>query len=295
MIDSFAPIDPRLIDQPLNIESGYPLELAAGDTTDALWDAAGDASREFPAALWIEPRDWEDKARENDKYGTWPANYVDRYTNQNPTHECTCHALRTVAECARNRARAVSIGPAVPKQRLDTSAKYGSVWLSPLSIYAEANPRQWGGASCRGVLEIAVRRGFLPETIQPREYGFKHALHGTTGAGGVNQASGEWVPVSRFPSGWQETAKHFRALEVIFPASAEQIVCLVLHGYAVEVGRSGHAIPYTRYNPSQKVMGYMDSYDVERFDSWRTIQSAVGGAFTIASMVVPDDWAKPAG
>lgn len=295
MIDSFSPINPALIDQPLNVESGYPLELAAGDTTDVMLDMAGDASRAFPPALWIEPSDWADKARDNDKYGTWPANYIDRFTNQNPTHECTCHALRASAECARNRALGVSLGPAVPKQRLDTSGKHGSVWLSPLSIYAEANPRQWGGASCRGVMEIAIRRGFLPEPIQPREYGFRHTLHGTTGTGGINQAKGSWTSVANFPSGWQETAKHFRILEVIFPTSAEQIVCLILHGYCVEVGRSGHAIPYWRFNPVQKVMGYADSYDVERFDSWNTVRSAVGGAFAVASMTMPDDRMKPAG
>ncbi len=52
-------IDPRLIDVfPINGHDGYPAELAAEDTPDALRDACGSASREFPKALWIEPRDW---------------------------------------------------------------------------------------------------------------------------------------------------------------------------------------------------------------------------------------------
>lgn len=293
-MNSFAPVDPKLIDVFRPQHDGYPTDMAAGDTLDVLWDVCGDASREFPQELWIEPDLWEDKARDNDKYGTWPLNYVDRFTNQNPTHECTCHSLRTVAEVARNRARGVSYGGPKAGVRLEDSAKYGSVWLSPLSIYAEANPRQWGGASVRGVLDIAIRRGFLPDKIQPRDYGFKHVLHGTTGKGGINQSSGPWVALSRFPEGWQDTGLFFRPLEVIFPESAEQIVCLVEHGYAVGVGRSGHAIPYSIWNPVERLMGYIDSYDIVRWDSWRTVQSAVGGAFTIASMNTPDYWMKPA-
>lgn len=294
-MSAFDPINPADLDVVLPQHDGYPADLAAGDTRDALWDVCGDTSREFPDHLWIEPKDWADKARDNDKYGTWPLNYLDRFTNQDPTHECTCHALRAVAECARNRSRGVSYGGPRRGERLPESAQYGSVWLSPLSVYAEANPRQWGGASCRGVLEIATRRGFLPDTTQPADYGFRHSLHGTTGKGGLNQSSGQWVAVGRFPDGWEETAKHFRPLEVIFPTSAEQMVCLVLHGYAVEVGRNGHAIPYTHWNAAERAMGYVDSYDVIRWDSWRTVQSAVSGSFTIATMTTPDDWSRPAG
>jgi hypothetical protein len=42
-------------------------------------------------------------------------------------------------------------------------------------------------------------------------------------------------------------------------------------------------------------MGYVDSYDVVRYDSKRTVQGCSNGAFTIASMTTPDDWLKPAG
>jgi len=101
------------------------------------------------------------------------------------------------------------------------------------------------------------------------------------------------VSLSRFPRGWQETARHFRPLEVIFPESWEQIACLVLNGYAVGAGRDGHAVPYAIWNPTQRLLGYVDSYDVVRWDSERTIRKAVGSAYAIASMTTPDDWAKP--
>lgn len=294
-MNTFTAIDPSLIDVVLPDHDGYPDDIAAGDTRDVLWDVCGSASREFPDALWIEPKDWADKARDNDKYKTWPINYMDRFTNQNPTHECTCHALSRLAEGCRNRQRGI-IFPEGPKkdQRYEESVN-GSVWLSPLSVYAEANPGQWGGAGCRQVLEIACRRGFLPEKIQPRDYGLKHMLHGTAGQGNSNQSSGPFTRVGNFPDGWESTAAWFKPLEVIFPDTWEQGVCLVLHGLGVEVGRSGHAIPYAFWNPNEQAMGYVDSYDIVRYDSRRTVQSAMRGAFAIASMTVPDDWMKPGG
>lgn len=298
-MDSFVKIDPKLIDVKLPEHDGYPDELAKGDTRDVLWDVCGSSSREFPKSLWIEPKDWAAKARENDLHKTWPMNWIDRYTNQTPTHECTCHSLTRAMEGARNRQRGVKF-PDGPKRdfRYEDSAKFGSVWISPLSVYSEANPRQWGGAGIRQVLEIAVRRGALPETIQPRDYGFKHSLVGTTGRGGKNQASGSWVAVRNFPAGWEETAKWFKPLEVIFPESWEQAVCLVLHGYFVCVGRSGHAIPWGQAmfeGDSFKSMAYPDSYDVTRYDSLGTVRSAWRGSFAIATMTTPDNWLDPAG
>ena len=287
--------DFSLVDVKLTEPSGYSEELRAGDTRQALFDVCGDASRDFPDKMWVDPKDWVHKSEENDALNTWPINFIDRFTNQNPTHECTCHSLRANAEAARNRQRGI-IFPDGPKKghRYATSSK-GSVWLSPLSVYAEANPGIRGGAGVRQVLEIAVRRGMLPETIQPFDYPIKHKIVGTQGGGNSNQSSGAWVPLSKFPEGWKETAKWFKPLEVIFPESWEQAVSLVLNGYVVSVGRSGHAIPWSFWNAKEKVMGYVDSYDIIRYDSLRTVQSAWQGSFAIATMTTPDDWLKPAG
>lgn len=293
-MSAFDTIDPKLVDVFPDEHDGYPDHLAAEDTPDVLRDVCGNASREFPASMWIEPRDWPDKARDNDTHNTWPINYVDRYTVQTPTHECTCHSLSRIMEGTRNKQIGVTYprGP-VKGFRYDESASYGSVWLSPLSVYAEANPRQWGGANVRQVMEIAVRRGMLPETVQPREYNFAHALHGTAGRGNNNQASGRWVAVRDFPSGWRETAKQFRPLEVIFPGSWEEAVCLVLNGLLVGVGRNGHAVPWAKWNVRENAMAYPDSYDVTRYDSKRTVQGAWRGAFAIATVTAPDDWKQP--
>jgi hypothetical protein len=294
-VNSFDQVNPSLVDVRFNTDTGYPDALKAADTIDAIKDCCGAATREFPQELWIEPKDWEDKARDNDKYHTWGMNYIDRFTNQNPTHECTCHSLRANFEAARNRQRGIiySEGPKVD-HRYGESSK-GSVWVSPNSVYAEANPRQWGGAGIIQVLEIAVRRGMLPEKIQPHEYGFKHSMQGTTGKGGKNQSSGPWLSVSQFPAGWQETAKLFVPLEIIVPDSYEQAVCLLLHGRVVSVGRSGHAVPWSMWMASNGGAAYPDSYDVVRYDSKGTLRSAWSGSFSIATVTAPDDWANPAG
>jgi hypothetical protein len=285
------PVDSLLVDVTLP-ESGYPEKLAAEDTRDALMCAAAGATREFPKSLWIEPRDWEEKARENDANNTWAKNHLDRFTNQDPTHECTCHSLRANFEAARNKMRGI-IFPDGPKKdyRYDESDDIGSVWVSPLSVYAKANPGKWGGANVRQVLEIAARRGMLPEKIQPADYGFKHALQGTTGKGGKNQSSGPWVSEGNFPDGWEETAAMFKPLEIVFPESREEAMCLLLHGYVLSVGRRGHAVPIYKWDWQRKLFPYGDSYDLERYDSSLAWQ----GSFSILTTVIPKVWSKPAG
>jgi hypothetical protein len=167
--------------------------------------------------------------------------------------------------------------------------------VSPLSGYAECNPNKWGGTSLQKAMAVTVRRGLLPDKIQPAEYGFKHQLQGTTGRGGINQSSGDWIALRDFPDGWQDTAKHFKIEELILPEDAEQVISLVLNGLAVAVARNGHAIPYTHYDHEQQLMGYVDSYDVIRWDTMRTVKSAIGGAYAITAVTTPDDWNKPAG
>jgi len=300
-MSTFDDVDPLLVDVFPSEHDGYPDDLAAEDTDDVLRDVCGAATTEFPKEWEIDPKDWDDVANENDKRKSWAMNFVDRFTNQGPgngrrgTHECTCHSMCVNFSVARNRARGL-IYPDGPRKdaRYEESGIVGSVWPSPLSVYNEANPSVWGGANVRQVLEIAIRRGILPDTIQPADYGFKHAIHGTAGKGGKNQGSGPWVPLSQMPAGWEETARMFRPDEVIFPSCYEEAVCLLLHGFAVSVGRHGHAVPWCGYMAGKRLHPYPDSYDVIRYDSERTARSAWRGSFSIISTTLPNDWSRPA-
>lgn len=305
MTDSFSPVDPKLIDsRPPDSEltdghSGYTDEQKAGDTRDVLMQVCGSASRAFPSSMWIEPNKWAEKAKENDEHHTWGMNYLDRYGNQTPTHECTTFSLVANCEAARNRQRGIIFprGP-VKDFRYDESSR-GSVWLSPLSVYCEANPRQWGGANVRQVLEIACRRGILPDKMQPHDYKFKHSLHGTTGRGGKNQASGPWVRLGDLPDGWEETGGLLMPEEVVFPESFEQAVCLVLNGVLCSVGRDGHAVPWGQLRfKGVDLAGadYPDSYDLTRHDSVGKMRSAWRGSFGVLTMKPPNkSWLDPAG
>lgn len=304
-------VNPALIDVVLPFETGYPEHLSREDTRENMRGAAEEAGAvvtDFPQSLWIEPSQWSAVAAENTANKTWAHNYIDRFTNQGSgtrpdgsrgksSHECTTHSLITNGSAARNRQRRISFGDGpVKDKRLEISAKSASVWLSPLSVYSEANPSEMGGANVQQVLRIMAKRGALPEPVQPRDYKFNHTLIGTTGKGGTNQSAGSWVKLRDFPEGWTETAKHFRPLEFIFPEDIEQAVCLLLHGFAVSVGRNGHAVPWTMFETDQKLFPYPDSYDLVRFDSWNTAKRCAGnGSFSIVSMTTPVDWNFPAG
>jgi len=292
MTDSLnVTFDDSLVDWSPTDDTGYSPQVAKEDTCDS-YAAAGMV--EFPDHLWIEPKLWKDVARENDKYKTWPDDWRNRFSNQSPTHECTSHALLQNMEIAWNRQR---------------KSKKDAVYLSPISVYAEANPRQWGGASVQGVMRIAMRRGMLPEHHGPKGQNtqrelFQHTIHGTCGKGNATQSSGKWVPLKNFPPGWEKTSRHFKPIEVINIRSWEQHVCLVLHCICVSNGRSGHAIPHVKIvwrdgRANDPYYGlhsqYSDSYDMYRFDSIKAIKAGVDSAYGIVSTTRPDDWSRPAG
>lgn len=305
-MNAFNGIDPRLVDYVLPVDQqGYPEhEMLADRESGVLSACCGSASRRMPDSLRVEPKEWAARARENDRNGTWAMNYRDRYTNQEPTHECTCHSFDANYAVARNRSRAVRY-PEGPKKnyRYDLSGQRGSVFGSPLSLYVHVrpktarNPYQRGGAGVRQVLEVACKYGYLPDRIQPHDYKFKHTLHGTAGRGNINQSSGPYISLDDLPEGWEETGKLLMPLEVVFPESFEDAVSLIINGYAVSVGRNGHAVPWCKLMFSGDRLdgaAYPDSYDITRYDSLRTMKYAWQGSFCIINTVTPDDWMNPA-
>lgn len=272
-----------LLDVVPKIDTGYR-GFEADDTVET-FSAAGFI--DFPDKYWIEPKDWDDAARQCDKYHTWPEDYSNRFTNQSPTHECTCMCLLQCCEIAWNKQR---------------QSKEDAVWFSALGIYEEANPRIRGGASVRGVLKLAMARGMVPEHDGPAGPGtqkakFKFTRCGTMGKGNATQSRGDWLAYSKYPAGHRDTSRHFRPLEIINIASWEQHFCLLLHGIAVGNGRSGHSIPHVAAvkRDGKWFSKYKDSYDIFRYDSISMVRSGVNAAYGIASMTRPDNWKRPAG
>jgi len=302
---TLPPFNPDLVDVVLGHDTGYPAAEAEKDTPEAIVEAFGETSREFPDALYVPEEEWEERIEENTAKQLWAHNYLDRFTHQGSSHECTCHALRAVCAAARNRQRRISFGDGPQANvRLAVSATSASVWLSPVSVYAEANPGQWGGASCQGVIGIACRRGMLPAIKQPRDWGLKHTMATTCGGhDGTNQVDGSWpsfrsgtfrrIPEHWPDANWTDTAKHFRPLECVNPRSTAQYVSLVLRGYAIGIGRSGHSVPITflTLDRGRIYYGYADSYNVVRYDS----RAYYSSSYSVLSFTTPDDWEKPAG
>lgn len=277
--------DSKLDNTPIG-DTGYNEDKAAEDSVES-FAAAGFV--DFPDHLWIEPKDWEDYARENDKYQNWARDYSNRFTNQSPTTECTCHCLLQCCESRYNKQRG--------------AITQDAVWFSALGIYEEADPSGRSGASVVGVLKIAMRRGMVPEYDGPAGPGtqkskYKFTRPGTRGKGNATQSGeGDWLSFSRYPDSFTDTSRHFKPLEIINVDSWEQHFCLLLRGYAVGNGRSGHSIPHMRAVKRDGVWysEYKDSYDTFRYDSISYVRNGVGAAYSIASFTQPDDWAKPAG
>jgi hypothetical protein len=129
-------------------------------------------------------------------------------------------------------------------------------------------------------VEISSDQGFLPDVIQPRDYGFRHFMWGTAGKGGINQSSGPWPGWSggnfkKHPDGWADenwkyTAKWFRAIGIVDCDDTEQYDSVLINGRAWGVARSGHGVPHGRivYDSSgRKLYRYKDSYDRYLYDS----------------------------
>ena len=104
----------------------------------------------------------------------------------------------------------------------------------------------------------------------------------------------------RFPSGWQETAKHFRAAEVFDVASWEGVITALLIGCPTIVGRRGHAICYLDPRGTGSQVEYANSWGTSwkdkgfGIDSERDVASAIRsyGAFAIRTVEMDDRFIK---
>jgi len=108
------------------------------------------------------------------------------------------------------------------------------VELSPISVYKRVARSANSGSTVNDNVDEMRERGALPT----------HAEKPKLVKMGLDQ--NHTMPETGFstplPSGWQETAKHFRIDEYFDVASFEGFMTALLLGFAVHYGRAGHSI-----------------------------------------------------
>lgn len=286
-------IDPKLIDV-FDVQGGYI--GGEEDTPDGLFSACGSAARKFPKSMIVPHDERKDMARECDRLKTFGIHYLDRFTHQGNSSECAAHVVVRSIEAARNRHRGI-IYPEGPRKNFTyTSSGKGSVWLSPLSLYCESNVSRYGGSNIVRNVNIAQRRGPLPDRVQPADYKLRHTFQGSSGGTkSINQSIGPWATPRDLPEGFEETSKHFRPLEIFIIENEDEGISALLHGGVIAYGRRGHAVAVARWDHEENVFAYSDSYDRVLYDSASTFRSACQGAVCVWTVEMPNDWSRPAG
>ena len=138
-----------------------------------------------------------------------------------------------------------------------------------------------------------MENGLIPDHDGPAGHNsqkdiFSHTLHETSGRTEDWWPTSGWVNPRQLPEGWEDTAKHFKALEVYTIPSEEAHASALLRGWAVTNGRQGHSICHVKLvkDSGRYLSRYKDSYGPGsfRYDSMRLW----GGGFAIRSMTTPD-------
>tara|TARA_R110002074_G_scaffold401372_1_gene599345 strand:+ start:730 stop:1530 length:801 start_codon:yes stop_codon:yes gene_type:complete len=260
-------IDPKLID----VE--FKFDGLKDDATEDQLLAAG--AKRFPESLLIDRSEWDDRIEELDKQKQWAEDYSGRFTAQANSHECVAHASCQNAQIAFNR---------------QYNGMDNDVWFSPLALYTRVTGgSRWGGSNVLSTMRQMMANGLIPDHDGPagknsQQKLFDHTLHETSGRTEDWWPTSGWVNPSELPDGWEETAKHFRALEVYTVPDRAAHASALLRGWCVTNGRNGHSIPHVRLQKdgNRYLSKYKDSYRVYRYDS----EKLWGGGFVIRSMTM---------
>ena len=134
--------------------------------------------------------------------------------------------------------------------------------------------------------------GLLPADVRGQDKYFKHVL----------QECKPFIQRESMPSGFRDTAKHFRVLEWYSINSREEFGSAILQDMPVCYGRNGHSIKGEDLvidSRGNVVLRYKDSYGLGRGDEGRLYDSqsrwSTGGAWACASVTRPSDPRFPAG
>lgn len=268
-------IDPKLVDVEFEFD-GLSSDIKEDDLVYA-------GAKRLPSEFYVDRSEWDDRIREHEKHKSSADFFSGRFTHQANSHECVCHAAQQAFMTAYNR---------------QLGGLEHDVWFSPLALYTRiTGGRRWGGSSVIDSMYEMVERGMIPDHDGPagnlsQVDKFKHTLHQTSGRTEDWWPTTGWVNPSKLPDGWEETAKHFRALEVYTVPNEEAHASCLLQGLCVVNGRNGHSIPHMNLvkDDGRYYSRYKDSYNEFRYDSERLW----GGGYVIRSTTMPHDPSNPA-
>lgn len=255
-----ADIDPRFIDVDFPSEPQY----VAGYLPLRAFDVEMLASYADEAPVYPES-EWQGLASALDAAGGGCDSLVTRIYDQKQEGSCVANATsqsHEIVQCAQ-----------FGKDRV--------VHLSAMSLYKRIGSSPQSGAVVSDGLKEMSERGILPLDDEANKQRFKHTMPNT----------GWSTP---FPSGWEETAKQFKAHEFLTVRKVEELVSALFNQHPVVVGRQGHSICYCRpaYKDGKLVVKYANSWGSWGdqgfgYDTLSQIRQSADWAFSVRSVTVP--------
>lgn len=253
-------IDRRFID----VDFAADERFTFGDLGCAMFSGARPA---YDDVVPIIPRGkWREEIEKMDAAGGGADQLVTRIYDQKNEGSCVANACSQACEIVQ----ALQFG------------KDNVVHLSAMSLYKRIGSSPNSGAMVSDGLEEMATKGVLPLDNPENRARFGDKVMPNTG----------WR--EKYPDGWEDVAKQFRAHEWFIVRDMDSLITALLNQHPVVVGRSGHSICYCRpmYDGNDLVVKYANSWgdwgqDGYGFDSERMIKSSSSWAFALRSIVVP--------
>lgn len=252
-------VDPRFVDVDFTVDPNY-VKGDLGVKPGFMCAAYEDAVPTIPESSW------QSECAKLDAAGGGADKLVTRIYNQRNEGSCVANACSQAVEIIQ--AKQFGKDKVTP--------------LSAISLYKRIGRSPNSGAMVSDGLDEIAKRGVLP--LDTPENRAKFGPH-------VMPATGFYTA---FPSGWEETAKKFRATEWFVVRSKAGLITALLNQHPVVVGRAGHSICYCRplYKDGRLLVKYANSWGSwgdqgYGYDSERYISSSSGWAFALRSVVVP--------
>lgn len=213
----------------------------------------------------IAESEWPKLCEQMDAAGGGADQLVTRIYDQKQEGSCVANACSQAHEIAQAR----------------QFGKDKVVHLSAISLYKRIGRSPGSGAMVSDGLEEMAGKGVLPLDNEANRARFGAAVMPNTGF------------YTAYPTGWEATAKHFRATEWFIIESLGQLITALLNQHPVVVGRSGHSICYCRplYKDGKLLVKYANSWgnwgeQGYGYDSLGSIRSSANWAFALRSVTV---------